>query len=519
MDEGEARVEPPELPPLHAAAARGDHAEFERLLRAGWDPNARVDVQSTGYTHFRSLTPLMVAAASTCGASVATLRWLIEQGADPHARSESGSTAALYAASAYLGIALPGGVDIPDHAERLRFLLDAGLSPHESAPSGRSLLVAACGSGDADRVRVLQDRGVRLGHEPCEGARNPLFAAVRSGSADLVRLLLQAGADPHALGVGELLLHHVCNAETAELLLGAGVDPRALDSNGEDAVTTLLSEFQDETTRCGRLAAARCILARLGGAKAWDPLGSRLHYAVFWRDADVVALLLECGADAMSASWRESVASLDPCGDSLLHTVSAEGAPFSVDEAERTRRIVEMLVACGCSVDARDAEGRTPLHDAMGDRIGGATTAAAELLLENGADLDATDDLGVTPLMAAAELGELECVRLLLASGADPTLRCAHGKSALDRARLHAAEVGREASADVSSIVAGGGEGEPWPQSRFVEPRAPTTDTYLRPWIFQGPPETAQRARSYRALEVVKLLEDAESERHGNARP
>ena len=60
---------------------------------------------------------------------------------------------------------------------------------------------------------------------------------------------------------------------------------------------------------------------------------------------------------------------------------------------------------------------------------------AAQMLLENGADVNTKDDWGSTPLMNAvySESG-IETVQLLLDNGADPTLKDSEGKTAYDYA-------------------------------------------------------------------------------------
>jgi hypothetical protein len=53
-------------------------------------------------------------------------------------------------------------------------------------------------------------------------------------------------------------------------------------------------------------------------------------------------------------------------------------------------------------------------------------------LLENGADIDAIEDLGFTPLYSAALGGQAGSVKLLLSLGADTTIRNEFGQTALD---------------------------------------------------------------------------------------
>ena len=58
----------------------------------------------------------------------------------------------------------------------------------------------------------------------------------------------------------------------------------------------------------------------------------------------------------------------------------------------------------------------------------------AALLLDRGADIDARDGSGATPLYNAASWGRREVVELLLARGADAGLRTKAGATALDGA-------------------------------------------------------------------------------------
>jgi len=79
----------------------------------------------------------------------------------------------------------------------------------------------------------------------------------------------------------------------------------------------------------------------------------------------------------------------------------------------------------GADVDARDNAGRTPLHYSSfcpGKPGIFATTSEmvddSRLLLEHGADIRAQDDGGKTPLQLALESGHDELVEFLLGMGA-----------------------------------------------------------------------------------------------------
>ncbi|RTZ70399.1 MAG: hypothetical protein DSZ35_00560, partial [Verrucomicrobia bacterium] len=75
----------------------------------------------------------------------------------------------------------------------------------------------------------------------------------------------------------------------------------------------------------------------------------------------------------------------------------------------------KQAIAAGADVNAKDGGGWTPLHHA----VEAGHKEFADLLIASGTDVNAKDKLGWTPLFYAAFSGHKEVVELLIAAGGD----------------------------------------------------------------------------------------------------
>jgi ankyrin repeat protein len=97
-----------------------------------------------------------------------------------------------------------------------------------------------------------------------------------------------------------------------------------------------------------------------------------------------------------------------------LNARDADGkAPLHLAVENDHAMTVQLLVNLGADVNAQDDRGWTPLHIAAFSN----NTKAAKLLLDNGANINAQDDLGWTPLNISADLRYEEISRLLIERG------------------------------------------------------------------------------------------------------
>jgi len=98
--------------------------------------------------------------------------------------------------------------------------------------------------------------------------------------------------------------------------------------------------------------------------------------------------------------------------------------------------IIRYLLSFGARAKAADKRGYTALHWAVAQPVHDSASQVSCLraLLDAGADPNAQNEQGTTPLMNAAWFGCGDSVRELLRRGADPLLRDHKGKSAKDLA-------------------------------------------------------------------------------------
>jgi ankyrin repeat protein len=237
----------------------------------------------------------------------------------------------------------------------------------------------------------------------------------------------------------------------------------AVDGNCIDLVTSLLDQGASvdardrlgarplsHAARSGHLQMVDLLLARGAPIDARNLAGATaLYFAAEGSHISIVQRLIEHGADVkltgrsgISPIAAAAYAGNDVIVEALLTRGADERAPDETGKppivyaaAGARLDIVKRLLARNIDINARYPNDLTLLMWASGPDEKAPEAQAIEVvsyLLDAGAHVDDRDDRGRTALMIAAEGGHAEITNLLLARGADASLKDKAGKRAAD---------------------------------------------------------------------------------------
>ena len=324
-------------------------------------------------------------------------------------------------------------------------------------------LANAAKQGDRNAVQSLLNGPAKQDVAGAEG-RAALTWAITRNDAEMVDLLLGAGADPKAANeYGATALYAAAaNADPTitKKLLAAGADPNMALNSGE---TPLMLAARD-----GRVATVHALLEGGANPNAKEKNGSQtaLMWAIAGRHSAVTKELVQYKADVNAVSKGGSTALmfaargdtesartlLNAGADPNLQIPDWGGTALIIASTMGQADIVEALLAKGADPNYRDKNSFTALHAAVRDSEYGEdqaqrvrAVATVKVLLAHGADVNARlhqekptvralNELqfeGATPIFLAAEVNNLEVIKVLVAAGGDPNIPTAYGTTAL----------------------------------------------------------------------------------------
>ncbi|HZI59777.1 MAG TPA: ankyrin repeat domain-containing protein [Pyrinomonadaceae bacterium] len=394
---------------LHAAIQAGNTDHFAVLVETG----ARV---GKDYDEF-----LLYVISQRETPTVGMVALLIEKGARVNQRTTY-NTALMHAASG-------------EHLDIAKFLLAKGAEVNAQTDEGTALMNAV-NRGNPEMVKLLLDHGAdlnakhRLGNTPLIMSADRSFVEMNAkaggpppvASSEIMRLLLAKGANPNEIGqYGRTALMEASSTTKVTLLLARGAQLNTKDEQGETALTRAVDR--------GDLAVVEALLkAGAEGLNAQNADGETLLMRAVREDrTDLAKSLLTHGADPNL---------VDVLGDTVLVIAYEKG----LSEIKALSRSVD-------PAKITPVERNAWLRAAIAKK----DELKVKELLAAGADANHKYAIGYrhpnvkgTVLIDGVNVGHTGIVQLLLARGADPSVKgLLHGSerglvygTALDAAEL-----------------------------------------------------------------------------------
>lgn len=389
--------------PLSLACLNGNAVIVGRLLAAKANPN--LVITSSGES------PLMIAART---GNVQVVKALLASGANVNEKENSrGQTALMWAVSEQhtdvVRELIKAGADIQartlSYSQTENFVRNShALDAYQKG--GSTPILFAARVGDLESTRLLLAAGANVNDTSPDGM-NTVVLASRSSHEKLAQLLVESGADPNAAGAGYTALH-------AAVLMSQ-----------PDLVKTLLAHGANPNARL-----TRGTPVRRGGEDLVlpnDVIGATpFMLAAKFADVPIMKLLAAAGADPkipmkngttplMAASGFGWAGGSTRRGIDLFANF---GTAVDPQEEQSTIEAVKVLLGMGINVNSADPEGNTALFGAVSRGM----NRVVQFLADNGADVNATNKRGQTPLKLTAPgrtgIGLKSTADLLISLGA-----------------------------------------------------------------------------------------------------
>jgi ankyrin repeat protein/beta-lactamase regulating signal transducer with metallopeptidase domain len=406
----------------------------------------------------RVATPIL--ALPTAGAGVADrVRRILGRGVN---RDWQSAVAALVFAAILVGAGmwqptLAGPVVPPPVASAPLPIQQPPVEPAPATPLN-ALVAIATGEGvrAAESAEAQQKQAARPVTQPPipasrEAARDKLGALQVEYSAEsfvkqaaegdtiAIKTFLAAGMNINARNEkGYTALMKASDSgqtETVQSLLAAGANPDLTSGENGNTALAMAAANGDVSTMKVLIAGGAQVDLKMGGISGQR---TALIIAAISGQRDAVNLLLDSKAsiEAKSDSWGTALLAAACQGNSdVVRTLVDRGANVNVTSNSRGARtalectavranpeLLAFLLDKGANINPPAGSSNTPLMAALSAQPNERSKAAVLLLIDRGADVNATAE-GETPLSWAVSRRFTDLVRALLAKGADPNKR------------------------------------------------------------------------------------------------
>ena len=297
-----------------------------------------------------------------------------------------------------VGIALP-----------IVFLIACSTSGTPLSPENRltTSLHSAAASGEAEAVALLLDEGADIEFRDDDGW-TPLHIAVEKNKPEVVTLLLDRGANIEARTEREATPLYFAAAnnesEAVALLLDRGANIEARTENGNTPLHFAAANNKPEIVALLLERGADIETRNYEGPLQvfWEGLFLKTLSAVLSVSLDLTMFLVFGGE-----TEEDKLAHLSEYPDVIFRTGGI--TPLHLAAGHNKPEVVALLLERGADIHSRSALGSTPLHYAAAH----GTPEVVALLLDRGADIEILDNSKFTPLDYAEENEHLKGANVL----------------------------------------------------------------------------------------------------------
>ena len=439
--------------PLMVACKKGNVDAINVLLKSGADPNM-IDKSGATWTNHaidgdHSIETLQAVLAHV-GDAYATdnhnfidimlarkngsgnaIIGLLKTGTDPNVADYEGDTC------------LHNAVLKLCSREALQAIIDLGVDVNITNKHNQTALILAIMIRNEDAMTVLLDAGADLNIADLNGDTCLHAAAFGGCSKEAIQTMIIHGANMNAINNhNQTALILACvmeNLDAIDVFLNTGANPNIATADGNTCLHYAILE------ECS-IECLETILVHGADVNATNTYMLTPLMLVTMENVETINLLLNAGADPNIANadgdtWLHYAVNGD-CNQEILQAIIDHGADVN---ATNKSNITAAMIAChkrklvlmglclnaGADPNSTDDEGDTLLHNAIYQNF---TKETLQVIIDHGADVNATNKKHVTALMLSCYKGNTDAVSALLNAGAEYDITDAKGHTCLHAA-------------------------------------------------------------------------------------